>query len=368
LPATLGRLAEGQGMHVFDPAAPVPPETPASLAADQQLPRTSDWFVTADLLGDELVPALADWCAVHVRATVVEALRRGVTVPLTELGLALPVEGELLEMVTLRHRDAERELVIRKWAAEVPVRTGDIYGAGRVTATGITRYLPHVEPALVHAAVTDARQVAQFQRLGIASSIVVPLYTSAGALLGAMTLLRELDARQPFTRQDVQAAERIARSAADALDASRIATITAEPGVPDTGHLRTAVWRPAHPHDAATSSEGRSWARRTLPEILTSEPRRDLYDDMDLVFTELLSNAVRHGGGLREAQLSITGEHLRLLAADNDPRSPALRAHRVDQPNGRGMHLIQAIADAWGVHRDRTAIGKQVWADLRIAP
>jgi anti-sigma regulatory factor (Ser/Thr protein kinase) len=352
-------------MYSFD-AGSVSPEVLGSGSTGRRLRQTCDWFTTADVLGDELVPALADWCAVHVRAGVLQALRAGVAVPLAELGLAQPVEGELLEMVTLRHRDAEREPVIRQWAAGVPVRTGDVYGAGRVTATGITRYLPHVEATLVHAAITDARQVTDFQRLGISSSIVVPLYTSSGALLGAMTLLRELDTRQAFTEHDVQLAERFARSAAEALDASRRVTVTAEPAPPDSGHQRTATWQPPQPHGATTSTEGRNWARRTLPEILTSKPRRELYDDMDLIFTELLSNAVRHGGGLREAQLSNTGAHLRLVAADNDPRSPAVRARRADRPNGRGMHLIQAIADRWGVHRHHAEIGKRVWVDLRI--
>jgi anti-sigma regulatory factor (Ser/Thr protein kinase) len=268
--------------------------------------------------------------------------------------------------VTLRHRDAEREPVVRQWAAEVPVRTGDAYGAGRVTATGITRYLPHVGPATLQATAVTAQQRTQFEGLGIGSSIVVPLYTSTGALLGAMTLLRELDAREAFTESDVQAAERLARSAAEALDASRIATVTAGPSAPESRLQRSATWRPPHPHDAATSTEGRNWARRTLPEILTRPPRRDLYDDMDLVFTELLSNAIRHGGGLREAQLSNIGEHVRLVAADNDPRAPAVRARRPDQPNGRGMHLIQAIADRWGIYRHHTEIGKRVWADLRL--
>jgi anti-sigma regulatory factor (Ser/Thr protein kinase) len=355
-------------MHPFDTAGPVPPEMSERWSSGQRLREASDWFTTADVLGDELVPTLADWCAVHVRATVVDALRAGVAVPLAELGLTRPVDGEPLEMITLRHRDAEREPVVRQWAAEVPVRAGDSYGAGRVTVTGITRYLPHVEPTMVHAAVTDAKQLAQFHRLGIASSIVVPLFTSAGALLGAMTLLRELDTRQAFTGQDVKAAERFARLAADALDASRIATVIAESSTPtpDTGRQRTATWRPPHPHDSATSADGRNWARRSLPEVLTRPPRRDLYEDMDLVFTELISNAVRHGGGLREAQLANTGEHLRLIAADNDPRGPAVRARRVDRPNGRGMHLIQAIADRWGINRHHTEIGKRVWADLRF--
>jgi hypothetical protein len=83
---------------------------------------------------------MADRCAVHVRATVVKALRAGLAVRRPK-GVAHPVEGELLEMVTLRHRDAEREPVMRQYAAETPVRTGDAYGAGRITATGVTRYL-----------------------------------------------------------------------------------------------------------------------------------------------------------------------------------------------------------------------------------
>jgi anti-sigma regulatory factor (Ser/Thr protein kinase) len=352
-------------MHPSDRAGRLPPENSPSSITGEQL-QASDWFTTADVLGDELVPALADWCAVHVRAPVVEALRAGVAVPLADLGVARPVDGEPLEMVTLRHRDAEREPVIRLWAAEVPVRTGDGYGAGRVTATGITRYLPHVPPTMVNAVVATEDQRAQFQHLGIASSIVVPLCTSTGAVLGAMTLIRELDARQAFTEQDVRAAEHVARLAAEALDASRIATVTSEPLTPETHHQRSATWRPQHPQGVTTSTEARNWARRTLPEILTRQPRRDLYDDVDLVFTELTSNAVRHGGGLCEAQLANTGDHLRLVAVDNDPRAPAVRARGAAQPNGRGMHLIQAIADRWGVHRHHTEIGKRVWVDLRF--
>jgi anti-sigma regulatory factor (Ser/Thr protein kinase) len=353
-------------MSSFGSVSPVPPEVPEVGPVEKRLRDTSDWFATADLLGDELVPAWADWCAVHVRASVVAALRAGLAASLAELGLKRPVDGEPLEMVTLRHRDAEREPVVRQWAADIPVRAGDSYGAGRVTATGIARYLPHVGPSMVNATRATDEQRAQFKQLGIGSSIVVPLYTSTGALLGAMTLLRELDAREAFTEGDVRAAERLARSAAEALDVSRISTVTAEPTAPDFGSQRTGTWRPPHPHDAVTSTEGRNWARRTLPEILTRPPRHELYEDMDLVFTELLSNAIRHGGGLREAQMSNTGEHLRLVAADNDPRGPAVRERRADQPNGRGMHVIQAIADRWGIHRHHTEIGKRVWADLRF--
>jgi hypothetical protein len=135
-----------------------------SWPVEDRLRGTSDWFATADMLGQELVPAWADWCAVHVRASIVDALRAGSAVSLAELGLRRPVDGEPLEMVTLRHRDAARETVVRQWAAEVPVRTGDAHGAGRVTATGITRYLPHVGPAMLHATAATAQQQAQFRQ------------------------------------------------------------------------------------------------------------------------------------------------------------------------------------------------------------
>jgi anti-sigma regulatory factor (Ser/Thr protein kinase) len=354
-------------MYLHDAPQPDPPASSGGWSAADVLRQPMDWFTTADALGNELVPAVADWCAVHVRGSVVQALRAGQAHPLTVLGLAQPVDGESLEMITLRHRDADREPVIRHWVADIPVCTGDAYGAGRVTATGITRYLPHVPAAMLQAAVPDPQQRPQFESLGVTSSIVVPLRTSAGAVLGAMTLIRELDTHEAFTEQDVRTAEHLARTAAEALEASRIATVTTPAADPGPEPRRTASWRPQHPRDAAVSTEGRNWARRILPEILTRQPRRDLYEDMDLVFTELISNAVRHGGGLYEAQLADTGKHLRLTAADNDPRSPAVRARRVDRPNGRGMHLIQAIADGWGVHRHHAEAGKRVWADLRFS-
>ncbi|WIM99923.1 GAF domain-containing protein [Actinoplanes oblitus] len=342
------------------------PEGGPAVGWNARLGESADWFATADALGDELVPELADWCAVHVRAGVVEALRAGAAMPLAELSQALPVPGEPLEMITLRHRDPEREPVIRHWAAEVPLHTGDAYGAGRVTATGTSRFLPQVPDGMLQSVVTDRDQQSNFQRFGVASSIVVPLCTSDGAVLGAMTLIRELESHAPFTEDDVHAAERFAQSAADALDSSRIATVTGEPALPDAGLRRMATWRPRQPRDAGVSAEGRAWARQTLPALLNREPSPELADDVDLVFTELISNAVRHGGGLREAQLADLGRHLRLVAVDNDPRRPAIRTRRADQPHGRGMHLIKAIADRWGTYRHHAEVGKRVWADLLV--
>jgi hypothetical protein len=41
----------------------------------------------------------------------------------------------------------------------VPVRVGDGYGAGRVAAIGVTRYLPHVPPGVLQAVVTNPEPI-----------------------------------------------------------------------------------------------------------------------------------------------------------------------------------------------------------------
>ena len=92
-----GCLSEKGRYKVSESVGPVPPDLPAVGSVEKRLRGASDWFVTADLLGDELVPAWAHWCAVHVRASVVDALRAGLTASLADLGLTRPIDGEQLE-------------------------------------------------------------------------------------------------------------------------------------------------------------------------------------------------------------------------------------------------------------------------------
>ncbi len=327
--------------------------------------RRLDWFATADVLGEYLIPARGDWCCVHVRASVIAALRGAQDRPLHDLGLASPVDGERLDVVALRHRDGAREAQIRAWLAQASVHVGDPYGAGRVTATGRTRYSPHVQPAAIRAAGITGAQAADLARFAIASSVVAPLRTPDGAVIGALTLIREHGSEPGLGEPDVLAAEQFAVLAAEALDGSRLVTIHL-PRLEAGGH-RGVVWRPDEPTDPGNAARGRTWARRILPELLIRAPRTTLYDDMDLLLTEMITNAVVHGGGLQQTQVSNTGGHLRLATADQDPRTPILRPHRGSrETNGRGMHFIDTIADQWGVQRHYSTDGKTVWADLNL--
>lgn len=333
----------------------------AALTAGRRL----DWFATADALGEYLVPARGDWCCVHVRSSVIAALRGGQDRPLHDLGLVSPVDGERLVVVALRHRDGDREAQIRAWLAKVTVYVGDPYGAGRVTATGRTRYSPHVRPAAIRAAGITGEQANDLARLAIASSVVAPLRTPDGAVIGALTLIREHGSEPGLTEPDVRAAEQFAVQAAEALDTSRLVTIYLPR--PEASGQAGVGWRPDEPTDPGNATAGRTWARRVLPELLTRAPRTTLYEDMDLLLSEMITNAVVHGGGLQQTRLSNTGAHLRLVTADCDPRTPILRpSPGRREANGRGMHLIDAIADRWGVQRQYSTDGKTVWADLKL--
>lgn len=96
--------------------------------------------------------------------------------------------------------------------------------------------------------------------------------------------------------------------------------------------------------------------------------------DAALVVSELVTNAVRHGqvpGRLVELRLEYDLEKAVLVEVSDagDGRPPSRGVRQIDLPfaeTGRGLALVAAFADAWGV-RERE-IGKTVWARLLVSP
>jgi len=91
-----------------------------------------------------------------------------------------------------------------------------------------------------------------------------------------------------------------------------------------------------------------------------------------LVVSELVTNAVRHGPVLeREVEIAVTvlsaGACL-VEVRDESTTVPRPRAASDGQAgyeeSGRGLHLVEALAEAWGVARHRDGRGKTVWALL----
>jgi anti-sigma regulatory factor (Ser/Thr protein kinase)/anti-anti-sigma regulatory factor len=87
-------------------------------------------------------------------------------------------------------------------------------------------------------------------------------------------------------------------------------------------------------------------------------------EEAELVVAELVSNAIRHGGGAVELRVVLGSYLLHLSVCDGSPDPPRRVLAGLDRfDGGRGMILVDAIAEAWGsVPTDR---GKTVWATVR---
>ncbi|MFJ8993171.1 ATP-binding protein [Streptomyces sp. NPDC102279] len=84
-----------------------------------------------------------------------------------------------------------------------------------------------------------------------------------------------------------------------------------------------------------------------------------------LCVTELVSNVIAHVGWGTPATLAVSmnGTYLRIEVHDPDARAlPTLVHAEADGESGRGMALVDAVADRWGVllHTDR----KITWCEL----
>ncbi|MER5182663.1 ATP-binding protein [Streptomyces sp. NPDC002896] len=94
-------------------------------------------------------------------------------------------------------------------------------------------------------------------------------------------------------------------------------------------------------------------------------------ETLSLIAAELCSNAVRHGRVPgRDFHVRLTaepdGKRLRLEVSDTrTERRPALAHHThpdAESESGRGLLLVAALADDWGVTDRLPGPGKTVWA------
>lgn len=116
---------------------------------------------------------------------------------------------------------------------------------------------------------------------------------------------------------------------------------------------------PLQPRSAAVPQ-----ARRTMTDHLWAWGLQDLADDAELVTSELVSNAIRHGGRDIEMRVTCLPTALRIAMYDNTTDAPELQVPGPDQLGGRGLTLVAAVADRWGYHLGDG--GKEVWAELTL--
>jgi anti-sigma regulatory factor (Ser/Thr protein kinase) len=106
-------------------------------------------------------------------------------------------------------------------------------------------------------------------------------------------------------------------------------------------------------------------ARQLAADALTTAGQPGAGDDLALVITELVANAVRHGRGRRiSMRLEADGRSVRVEVENRRwttlPRRQ-LASHL--RPSGRGLALVAACSREWGVVAEGRGLTR-VWAEV----
>ncbi|MET9774816.1 ATP-binding protein [Streptomyces sp. NPDC006367] len=118
--------------------------------------------------------------------------------------------------------------------------------------------------------------------------------------------------------------------------------------------------------DPAEVGRARRWARSRLAGsgIQADEP---LAETLVLLVSELVTNAVVHTGRPAVVRLLLPGTAdgeatVRLEVDDNSGNAPAPRCVDGDATGGRGLALVDGLADRWGWSLEGS--GKRIWCEL----
>ncbi|MFF9127100.1 SpoIIE family protein phosphatase [Streptomyces sp. NPDC014889] len=120
---------------------------------------------------------------------------------------------------------------------------------------------------------------------------------------------------------------------------------------------RVAEWDV--PPDPAAVARVRVAAARTLDEWGLSE----LGFSMELVLSELVTNAIRYGGEPIHVRL-IRDRTLICEVSDGTSTSPHLRYAATTEEGGRGLFLVSQMTEHWGTRY--SPHGKVIWAELAL--
>ncbi|WP_329085678.1 MULTISPECIES: ATP-binding protein [unclassified Streptosporangium] len=177
-----------------------------------------------------------------------------------------------------------------------------------------------------------------------------PLVVQAGTAEELCALMRETEEAEPATPSGVRLVPESHGQTESHWHGQGDPMIA---GTPDG--LRTVCWD--IPRDPATVGEARRMTRDTFTGWgLPSE----FVDDVVLVVGELVANATVYGEAPIRLSLWSMARGVCVRVTDHGSGRPRLLDLGQDASHGRGLAIVEALADRWGVVPAET--GKTVWA------
>jgi len=108
-------------------------------------------------------------------------------------------------------------------------------------------------------------------------------------------------------------------------------------------------------------------ARRFVAESIPDVPN-DTRESVSLMVSELATNALLHAASGFEVSVDRTDHSVVVSVGDRDEEGvPRLQAPESNEPHGRGLRVVDALSEEWGVSTAGNE-GKSVWFRIRLQP
>lgn len=109
--------------------------------------------------------------------------------------------------------------------------------------------------------------------------------------------------------------------------------------------------------------------RRLVKAFVSRWAHEEMADQSALCVQELLSNVVKHTSSpWCVLTLDRCLDRVRVTLSDTSTEPPVKRESGWCAEGGRGLVIVDGMADAWGVDFDVQGAGKSVWFEMRTTP
>ena len=111
-------------------------------------------------------------------------------------------------------------------------------------------------------------------------------------------------------------------------------------------------------YSLSAARTARRWARQRLEHLLDD----DHVEVALLVLSELVTNALTHGSDPVQVELAVDDELVLVRVTDHGGGRVSLRHPAHGDPGGRGLIIVEELAERWDV--DYAGTSTSVWVQL----
>ena len=92
----------------------------------------------------------------------------------------------------------------------------------------------------------------------------------------------------------------------------------------------------------------------------------EFQDAVSLMVSELATNALVHASSGFDISVDRSEASVVISIADRGAGTPAVQSPASSEPHGRGLRIVEALSDSWGITPSSPKAGKTVWFQMSL--